>query len=274
MTRPTSKHETAAEIGRELPYLRRYGRALSGSQARGDDFAEATLETILCSSDILESGPALRVAMFSVFQEIWNASKPSVFVEEFGLAAGAQKHLSKLKSGARDALLLNSLEQFELKDIATIMQMDVSAVRRLLDEAYSDMAQSLSSRVLIIEDDAMIAEDLENVVSGMGHEVTGNADTHASAVALALDDEPDLIVADVVLADETSGADAVQEILQAYEEKPVIFVTGHPEMLLTGERPEPAFLIPKPYIQHQVRTAVSQALFFSTSSLSAVSEDT
>ena len=268
------KGETADTIERELPYLRRYGRALAGNQSQGDDFASATLETILQSGDILERDSSLKVAIFSVFQEIWNESRAKVFVDEEGLAAKAQKHLAKLRSGTRDVLLLNSLEQFPLTDIATIMQMDLASVRRLLDEAYHDMSESMAGRILIIEDDALIADDIETIVTGMGHEVTGNADTHAAAVAMALEDEPDLIVADVVLADETSGEDAARDILDAYDEKPVIFVTGHPERLLTGKRPEPAFLIPKPYIHDQVRTAVSQALFFATPNLTMTSDDT
>lgn len=265
--------ETADIIGKELPYLRRYGRALSGNQTQGDSFAEATLETILQSTDILDRDPSLKVALFSVFQEIWTSSKASVFVDEKGLAAEAQKHLAKLKSGARDALLLSSLEEFDLDDVAKIMQTDLSRVRRLLDEAYNDMADSMAGRILIIEDDAVIADDIETIVSSMGHEVTGNADTNAAAVAMAMEDEPDLIVADVVLADDTSGAEAARDILSAYNEKPVIFITGYPEQLLTGKRPEPAFLIPKPYIHDQVRTAVSQALFFSSSNLTANSDD-
>jgi CheY-like chemotaxis protein len=266
--------QAAENIGKELPFLRRYGRALSGNQAHGDDFAAATLEHILHVSDALESDASLKVTMFRIFQEIWTDSKASVLVDEDApLAVRAQEHLAVLKSGSRDALLLSSLEQFAIEDVSTIMQKDVEVVRRLLDEAYSGMAETLAGRVLIIEDDALIADDIETIVSGMGHEVTGNADTHAAAVEMALEDEPDLILADVVLADDTSGAEAAREIMSAYNDKPVIFITGHPERLLTGERPEPAFLIPKPYMHDQVRTAVSQALFFASSSLMAESDD-
>jgi len=43
---------------------------------------------------------------------------------------------------------------------------------------------------------------------------------------------------------------------------PVIFITAYPDRLLTGERPEPAFLITKPYQPDTVKAIVSQALFF------------
>ena len=69
---------------------------------------------------------------------------------------------------------------------------------------------------------------------------------------------------DIRLADNSSGIDAVNDLLTQFGELPVIFITAYPERLLTGERPEPAFLISKPYKEDQVKSAVSQAMFFST----------
>ena len=48
------------------------------------------------------------------------------------------------------------------------------------------------------------------------------------------------------------------------DQVPVVFITAFPEKLLTGDRPEPAFLITKPYTEDQVQSAVSQAMFFAT----------
>ena len=75
--------------------------------------------------------------------------------------------------------------------------------------------------------------------------------------------DPNASLADIQLADNSSGIDAVADILQQVD-APVIFITAYPERLLTGERPEPAFLINKPYTEEQVRSAVSQAMFFSS----------
>ena len=69
---------------------------------------------------------------------------------------------------------------------------------------------------------------------------------------------------DVILRDNSSGIDAVNDILGELGDRPVIFITAFPERLLTGERPEPAFLISKPYSEEQVSSAVSQAMFFSS----------
>lgn len=265
MTTRGNGRNSVENIEKNIPFLRRYGRALSGNQPQGDQFAAATLDAILGASEILDPELEPKVALFSVFQSIWTDAKATALGPETSpLAAQAQRHLETLRSGTRDALLLNSLEEFSLPEISTIMGVDEHEVRKLLDQAYSDMAEAVTGRVLIIEDDLVAADDLESVVTEMGHHVTGNADTHAAAVMSAMEDEPDLIIADVVLADDTSGVDAAAEILNAYHKKPVIFVTGHPEQLLTGKKREPAFLIPKPYMHDQVRTAVSQALFFSS----------
>ena len=79
-------------------------------------------------------------------------------------------------------------------------------------------------------------------------------------IALALK-QPGLILADIQLADGSSGLEAVNELLATFE-APVIFITAFPERFLTGERPEPAFLIAKPFQPATVSAIISQALFF------------
>jgi len=76
-----------------------------------------------------------------------------------------------------------------------------------------------------------------------------------------MEERPDLVLADIQLADGSSGIDAVRDILAAYT-APVIFITAYPDRLLTGARPEPTFLISKPFQTETVQAAVSQALFF------------
>jgi CheY-like chemotaxis protein len=140
----------------------------------------------------------------------------------------------------------------------------------LLDRAREEMGKMMTGEVLIIEDEAIIAMDIESIVSGMGHTVVDIARTREAAVKIGTRKRPDLILADIQLADKSSGIDAVNELLPELGEVPVIFITAFPERLLTGRRPEPAFLIAKPYSEDQVRTAVSQAMFFaSTESLMA-----
>jgi len=117
--------------------------------------------------------------------------------------------------------------------------------------------------VLIIEDEPIIALDLTRLVRDMGHIVAGAAATRSEAVRLAEEIRPGLLLADIRLADGTSGMDAAVEIRRQHN-VPVIFITAFPEYLLTGERPEPAFLITKPFREDAVKALVGQALFFHT----------
>lgn len=130
----------------------------------------------------------------------------------------------------------------------------------MVSDAVADLKCQTRSRVMIIEDEPIIARDLEAIVVDLGHEVVGVADTRAGAVTLAMAERPDLVLADIQLADGSSGTDAVRDILAAHT-APVIFITAFPDRLLTGARPEPTFLISKPFQTATVQAAVSQALF-------------
>ena len=251
-------------IGSHLPYLRRYARALTGAQSSGDAYAAATLEAILQDRSVFRTGIGDKVALFKVFHTIWASSGAPVAVDAAGLEARAQKHMAALSPNTREALLLHTIEDFNISEVATIMDTDEAEIDVLLETARQEMADAISGRVLIIEDEAIIAMDLEALVADMGHRITGVARTHREAVDLGLSERPNLILADIQLADNSSGIDAVNELLATMGEVPVIFITAFPERLLTGERPEPAFLISKPYREDQVRSAVSQAMFFAS----------
>ncbi|MFL4471761.1 response regulator [Tateyamaria armeniaca] len=260
----TSSQDFTTAISTALPFLRRYARALTGSQSSGDTYAAATLEAVLEDRSVVDNATSIKAGLFKVFHTLWTSSGMPVDGQETGLRGKAQQHLSKLTANTREALLLNTIEEFNVGAIAEIMDLDQSEVDHLLGVARSELEDAVSGKVLIIEDEAIIAMDLENVVSEMGHRVTGVARTRDGAVDLAKKDVPDLVLADIHLADNSSGIDAVRDILSAHGDRPVIFITAFPERLLTGERPEPAFLISKPYSEAQVRSAVSQAMFFSS----------
>ena len=264
MTESTSTNDIAQLIAKDLPFLRRYARALTGTQGSGDAYAAATLEAILEDRSAFSPDVAPKVALFRVFHDIWTSSGAAIEQPASGLEERAQQHLSRLTSGTREALLLSSIEQFGTGDVAKIMRVEENEVKDLLDIAHREMSQSTSGRILIIEDEAIIAMDIEGIISEMGHSSVGNARTHEAAVEIVGNETPDLILADIQLADNSSGVDAVNEILSIHKDIPVIFITAFPERLLTGERPEPAFLISKPYSEDQVRSAVSQAMFFSS----------
>ncbi|KQI70274.1 CheY chemotaxis protein or a CheY-like REC (receiver) domain [Loktanella sp. DSM 29012] len=265
MASASANQDITTAIGTYLPYLRRYARALTGSQSSGDAYAAATLEAILEDRSIFDMQISAKSALFKTLHMMWSSTDLSGPGESpVGIEGAALRHLAKLTTNTREALLLNTIEEFSFAEIADIMSIDEAEAEHLVSVAHREMADSIAGRILIIEDEAIIAMDLEALVSDMGHKVTGIARTHEGAVKLGTSEKPDLILADIQLADNSSGIDAVNELLQTFGDMPVIFITAFPERLLTGDKPEPAFLIAKPYTEEQVRSAVAQAMFFSS----------
>ncbi|MCX8508941.1 MAG: response regulator, partial [Rhodobacteraceae bacterium] len=172
--------------------------------------------------------------------------------------------MAMLTPHSREALLLHAVENFEPVEIARILMITAGEAREYIQIARREMEHAIRGRVMIIEDEAIISMDLAAIVDSIGHRVTGIARTRSEAVELAARERPDLILADIRLADNSSGIDAVNDILAQFDALPVIFISAYPERLLTGQRPEPAFLITKPFTEDQVRSAISQAMFFSS----------
>ena len=264
MNQTVGSEDFAMNVATELPYLRRYARALTGSQTSGDNYAAATLEAILEGPELVDRNKSTRVSLFGAFHAIWTSSGAPVTVEETGIAAKAQDHLARLTPNTREALLLSTIEEFNFDQIGEIMKIGAPEAEELVHIAQRELAESVTGRVMVIEDEAIIAMDLQSIVTEMGHNVTGVARTRTEAVALGKAEKPDLIFADIQLADNASGIDAVNDLLEILGDVPVIFITAFPERLLTGEKSEPAFLITKPYTEEQVRLAASQAMFFSS----------
>lgn len=263
MSDAPQQDDLTAAIGKALPYLRRYARALTGGQTSGDRYAAAALEAILEDRDMLNDIDPT-IGLFRAFNKIWRSSGAPTEDATDGLEARAQAHLSKLTTNTREALLLHTVEEFTLEETAEIMEVSKAEAAELVEIARSEMTKSASGKIMIIEDEAIISVDLKAIATNMDHQVTGIARTHAQAVELAAKERPDMILADIHLADNSSGIEAVNEIIGDLGEVPVVFITAYPERLLTGEKHEPAFLISKPYTEDQVRSAISQAMFFSS----------
>lgn len=248
-------------VAHHLPYLRRYARALTGSQTSGDAYVAATLEALIREPSILGDGDKPKVALFRCFAAIWNSLPVNGTADLAEPDSPAERRLGQLTPKARQAFLLVSLEGFSEEDAAAILDIDLPRLRALVEEAGRELAAEIATDVLIIEDETFIALDLEGLVESLGHHVVGIARTHSEAVQIAQKKRPGLILADIQLADGSSGLDAVNELLDTFE-VPVIFITAYPERFLTGQRPEPAFLIAKPFQPATVSAVVSQALFF------------
>jgi len=255
---------TAQLVVQHLPYLRRYARALTGSQMAGDAYVAATLETLVNEPETVGKGTNVKVDLFRVFTRIWNSLSVNGKSEQIQRDLPAEVRLGQITPLPRQAFLLSCLEGFSEEETATILSVDIPMVRDLVEEAGRELAADMATDILIIEDEPLIAMDLEALVEGLGHNVSGVARTRTEAVKLAAQHRPGLILADIQLADGSSGLDAVNDLLKSFE-VPVIFITAYPERFLTGERPEPAFLIAKPFQPANVSAVISQALFFQQS---------
>lgn len=253
----------------ELPYLRRFARALTGQQRLGDACTAATLEAILAKPQLFDRTLAPRVALYKVFLAVWlSGARPAGNGPDFprGKSPCREEHsaanrLDALAPRSRIAFLLAAVEDFAPHDIAETLGCPESEVRALLAEARREIGEQIATDVLILEDEPVIAMDLEDLVGELGHRVVGVARTKREALAFAEMQAPGLILADLQLADGSSGLSAANELLQTLD-LPVIFVTAYPEQLLTGGGSEPAFLIAKPFRSETVKAAISQALFF------------
>src|SRR5579862_9892799 len=252
---------TSQAVLQHLPFLRRYARALTGSQASGDAYVAATLESLIASPDMLAESANSRVALYRLFTKIWGSVAVNGKPEAGQGALPPEQHITQITPRPRQAFLLVALEGFSEEDAAQILDCDLPTLRNLVEESGRELAAEIATDILIIEDETFIAMDIEALVESLGHNVIGIARTHNEAVALAKKKRPGLILADIQLADGSSGLDAVNELLGTFE-VPVIFITAYPERFLTGQRPEPAFLIAKPFQLAVVSAVVSQALFF------------
>ena len=251
-----------ARLAPHLPYMRRYARALTGSQSTGDQYVRIALEALAAGERTLDSRFSPRVALYHVFHAIWCSSGAQLEDRSpEALGSDASQRLLRIAPRSRQAFLLTALEGFTPSEAAQILDTDFPEVERLIAEAQNEIDAELATDVLIIEDEPVIAADIEALVRELGHSVVDIAATRTEAVEAVASKMPGLVLADIQLADGSSGIDAVKDILLRYD-VPVIFITAFPERLLTGERPEPTFLITKPFQPETVKAAIGQALFF------------
>jgi CheY-like chemotaxis protein len=253
-----------ARLAPHLPYVRRYARALTGDQTTGDHYVRVALEALAAGDRTLEANLTPRVALYHVFHAIWctsGAQLENPAEEDYTAADDTTQRLMRIAPRSRQAFLLTALEGFTPSEAAQILDSDFADVEQLIAEAQREIDAELATDVLIIEDEPVIAADIEALVKELGHTVVDIAATRTEAVDAVARKTPGLVLADIQLADGSSGIDAVKDILARFN-VPVIFITAFPERLLTGERPEPTFLITKPFQPETVKAAIGQALFF------------
>lgn len=247
-----------------IPYLRRYARALTGSQASGDSYVAAALESLVVEPSAVPDSDNVRVDLYRLFTSIWQSidlNTKGEAPEGLDTERTERTHLSAITPLPRQAFLLMALEGFDMAEVGNILGLTDAEVSDLTKQAGEEIADQVATDVLIIEDEPIIAMEIGDIVTNLGHNVVAVSRTHREAVAAVKKHKPGLVLADIQLADGSSGLEAIQEILGEIE-VPVVFVTSFPERLLTGVGHEPTFLITKPFHPDMIRAVVSQVLFF------------
>lgn len=256
--------DLSQEIARRLPYLRRYARALTGAQDQGDRYIRVCLEVLVKEPHRISPDRDIRQQLYMLFHEIWTpASGKGSEGTVVDLAPIAQRtveaKLGALAPREREILLLTSLEGFSVRHAGEILKASEAEAADLVARAWDQVNQQMATSVLVIEDEPIIALDIAGIVRDLGHTVVGIAASQAEAIALARAKRPGLVLADIHLGEGGSGLSAVNEILKSVD-VPVIFVTAYPERLLTGERPEPTYLVTKPFEPDTLKATIFQAL--------------
>jgi CheY-like chemotaxis protein/DNA-directed RNA polymerase specialized sigma24 family protein len=250
----------AESIAPYLPELRRFARLLTGSQQAGDNAVARVLQSIVADPSIFPELPS-RVALYQCFLTSFTSRNPDPPAVPDPIGATAVRSLAALPAQALQAFLLISVEGFDRREAAQILEISERRADDLVKQAGAEIGRQIATNVLIIEDEPLIAIDLKKVLQELGHRVTSIARTHKDALQAASVEKPGLVLADIRLADGSSGLDAVNDLLASFT-VPVVFITAYPEKLMTGERPEPTFLITKPFRDDAVKAIVSQVLFF------------
>lgn len=253
----------SASIAPHLPFLRRFSRAVSGSQASGDALVAAVLEAIIADPTVLPRGGDPRLSLYKAFSRFF--SSIAIRIPEGGSESAMEsrvaEHLGALAPLARQAFLLVAVEDFNEEEAAEILDVTDEELASLLQQASEEISRQVATDVLIIEDEPLVAADIEDIMTSLGHRVVGIARTQSEATELFRRTRPHIVLADIQLADGSNGIDAVNSIV-SHSPVPVVFITAFPERLLTGQRPEPTFLITKPFDPSVLKGIVSQALFF------------
>ncbi len=119
-----------------------------------------------------------------------------------------------------------------------------------------------NDRILIVEDEAIIAMEIENQVQGLGYEVTSIVDTGEKAIKKAEEDKPDLILMDIRIKGEMDGIEAAEEIRNRFG-IPVIFSTAYldEERIERAKITMPFGYVLKPIQERDLKVTIEMALY-------------
>lgn len=194
------------QLATQLLYLRRYARALTGSQTLGDAAVRETLEALLDAPEQWDTEAPVKTELFRIFHRIWNSDIIAP-LQSRGRSGVIAEFLIK----RRQSLLLSTVEGFTEDEVAKILGISESDVNSHVVAARSAIEDALAARVVIMEDESIIALHIQQIVESVEREAIAIVRTRVEAVAKARNERLELVLADISLADGASGIDSVKE---------------------------------------------------------------
>lgn len=194
------------QLATQLLYLRRYARALTGSQTLGDAAVRETLEALLDAPEQWDAEAPVKTELFRIFHRIWNSDIIAP-LQSRGRSGVIAEFLIK----RRQSLLLSTVEGFTEDEVAKILGISESDVNSHVVAARSAIEDALAARVVIMEDEPIIALHIQQIVESVEREAIAIVRTRLEAVAKARNERLELVLADISLADGASGIDTVKE---------------------------------------------------------------
>jgi len=265
------------ELYDQLPYLRRYARALTGATERGDALATRCVEVVVMAPTRfgLDRGKGARLSLYALLNLLFDqgadhwANQWADDRVEDGEPPTArpavsplpiERALATLPESDRRLYLLVTLEELTLAEAAQILNLGPTEAIDRLKTARERVRSVLTQRVLVVEDNALLAMEIGEVVADMGHVVCGTAVNERQALSLLKAEKPTLALLDVRLADGGSGVEIARHLKRTRALR-TIFVTAFDGDLEDLDACHLGQIVRKPFTGAAIRAAISRAVF-------------
>lgn len=246
------------ELNSHLPYLRRYARALTGATHLGDDLVTRGVEAAVMAPTRFGIPGPKRAPLYALLNLLFDADGEG---RPMASPHPIEQVLARLPEPERRLYLLTALEELPLAEAAAVEQMVVEDAAERLCRVRERLRCDLTARVMVVEENPILALDLGSVVTEMGHVVCGTAATESEAMVLADTEQPTLALLDVRLADGGSGIEVARKLHEKMSALRVIFVTGNDGEIERLNQTPLGPVVRKPFSAEAVRAAITRIVF-------------
>ena len=118
------------------------------------------------------------------------------------------------------------------------------------------------TKILVVEDESIVARDIRNMLAGLGYEVTAVVSGARAAIQKAQETGPDIVLMDVMLHGDITGVEAAEQIYTNFS-IPVVYLTAYADSTTVqqAKKTEPFGYIIKPFEERELQTTIEIALY-------------